>query len=184
VRRLVPEKNPKRHKLLKLGSKPVRRQTPCRWKHLQPHTKNVKIKKFTAYEILQCLYVDAGAFPFGTREDLQRGMELIYHHFVQFGLEMHIGRGTSESKTNCVPPPPQLFQRLERTSTAASTIQCAFRRTHHTHSGRIATEEPPKISKHPTQRLSHTCCPPRASPLDAGSLLHHPIQNIPTPMAQ
>ncbi len=28
-------------------------------------------KKLTAYEILQCLYVDDGAFPFGTREDLQ-----------------------------------------------------------------------------------------------------------------
>jgi hypothetical protein len=37
-----------------------------------------KSKKLTAYEILQCLYVDDGAFPFGTREDLQRGMELIF----------------------------------------------------------------------------------------------------------
>ncbi len=30
-----------------------------------------KSKKLTAYEILQCLYVDDGAFPFGTR-DYQR----------------------------------------------------------------------------------------------------------------
>ncbi len=30
-----------------------------------------KSKKLTAYEILQCLYVDDGTFPFGTREDLQ-----------------------------------------------------------------------------------------------------------------
>jgi hypothetical protein len=36
----------------------------------------------TAYNILQCLYVDNGAFPFGTRDDLQRGMNLIYCHFV------------------------------------------------------------------------------------------------------
>ena len=28
-------------------------------------------KKLTAYEILKCLYVDDGAFPFGTREYLQ-----------------------------------------------------------------------------------------------------------------
>ena len=34
-------------------------------------------KKLTAYEILQCLYADDGAFPFGTREDLKHGMELI-----------------------------------------------------------------------------------------------------------
>ncbi len=27
-------------------------------------------KTLTAYEILQCLYVDDGAFPFGMREDL------------------------------------------------------------------------------------------------------------------
>jgi hypothetical protein len=56
------------------------------------HTpKMSKSKKLITYEILQCLYVDDGAFPFGTREDMQRGMELIYHHFARFGLEMHIG---------------------------------------------------------------------------------------------
>jgi hypothetical protein len=65
-----------------------------------------KSKKLTAYEILQCLYVDDGAFSFGTREDLQRGMELIFPHFARFGLEMHIGRGASESKTECVFFPP------------------------------------------------------------------------------
>ena len=32
-------------------------------------------KQLTAYGVLQCLYVDNGAFPFGTREDLRRGME-------------------------------------------------------------------------------------------------------------
>ncbi len=32
-------------------------------------------KKLTAYKILQCLYADDGAFPFGTREYLQQGME-------------------------------------------------------------------------------------------------------------
>ncbi len=30
-----------------------------------------KSKKLTAYEILQCLYADDAAFPFGTRKDLQ-----------------------------------------------------------------------------------------------------------------
>jgi hypothetical protein len=63
-------------------------------------------KTLTAYEILQCLYVDDGAFLFGTRDDLMKGMELIYHHFSRFGIEMHIGRGTSQSKTECVFFPP------------------------------------------------------------------------------
>jgi hypothetical protein len=84
-------------------------------------------KKLARYGILQCLYVDDGAFPFGTREDLQRGMELIYHHFARFRMEMHFGRGNSESKTECVFfPQPQFFQRLERSNDAASMIQRAF----------------------------------------------------------
>ncbi len=33
-----------------------------------------KSKNLTAYEILQCLYVDDGAFLFGTRDDLQKKM--------------------------------------------------------------------------------------------------------------
>jgi hypothetical protein len=41
-------------------------------------------------------------------------------------------------------PPQQFFQCLERTNTAATTIQCAFRRKHHTHSGHIAMEETPR----------------------------------------
>jgi len=45
------------------------------------HTpKMSKSKKRITYKILQCLYVDDSAFPFGTREDMQRGMELIHHH--------------------------------------------------------------------------------------------------------
>ena len=91
-------------------------------------------KKLTAYGVLQCLYVDDGAFPFGTREDMRRGLELIYHHFARFGLEMHIGRGTSESKTECVFfPPPQFFQQLKQRHAAAHMIQRAFRFTQRTH---------------------------------------------------
>jgi hypothetical protein len=64
------------------------------------------LKTFTAYKILQCLYVADGAFLFGTREDLKKGMELVYHHFSRFGLEMHIGQGMSQSETECVFFPP------------------------------------------------------------------------------
>jgi hypothetical protein len=109
-----------------------------------------KSKKLTAYEILQCLYVDVGAFPFGTREDLQQEMKLIYCHFVQFGLEMHIGRGTLESKTKSIFfPPPQFFQHLERTNTAASTIQPTFCWSNQANARCIAAQEPPPKIKHP-----------------------------------
>ena len=102
-------------------------------------------EKLTAYGILQCLYVDDGAFPFGTREDLQQGMELVYHHFARFGLEMHIGCSASELKTECVFfPPPQFFRHLERTNNAASMIQRAFRRAQHTRDAHIALENTPQ----------------------------------------
>jgi len=88
-------------------------------------------KTLTAYKILQCLYVDNGAFPFGSRDNLKRGMELIFHHFSRFGLEMHIGRGTSTSKTECVFfSPPQFFQKTQLREIAASLIQRAFCHAH------------------------------------------------------
>ena len=73
-------------------------------------------------------------FSFRTREDLQCGMELIFHHFAKFGLKIHIGRGASESKTECVFfPPPQFFQHLEKTNVVACTIQRAFSRAQQAH---------------------------------------------------
>ena len=81
------------------------------------------LKTLTAYEILQCLYVNDGAFPFSSREDLKRGMELIFRHFARFGLEMLIGRGLSPPKTEGVFfPPPQLFQHAQRHNAAATLI--------------------------------------------------------------
>jgi len=70
----------------------------------------------TAFEIIQCLYVDDGAFIFGTREDMTEGLQLVYDHFARFGLEMHIGRGETQSKTECVFfPPPNFFTNTEST---------------------------------------------------------------------
>ena len=67
----------------------------------------------TAVEIFQCLYVDDGAFIFSSRDNLIRGISLIHHHFARLGLEMHIGRGTTPSKTECVFfPPPRFFSSM------------------------------------------------------------------------
>ena len=96
-------------------------------------------KTLTAYEILQCLYIDDSAFPFGSREDLKWGMELVFH------LEMHIGQGASPSKTECVFfPPPQFFQRAQRCDAATSLIQHAFRHTY-------TSTHPHQLTKHPAQ---------------------------------
>jgi hypothetical protein len=75
---------------------------------LQRHLpKDYHSRSLTAVKILQCLYVDDRAFIFTTRADLKKGLELVCKHFARFGLEMHIGRGNSPSKTECVffPPP-------------------------------------------------------------------------------
>ena len=70
-------------------------------------------RDLTAIEIFQCLYVDDGAFIFSTRDNLIRGIGLVHHHFTQLGLEMHIGRGTTSSKTECVFfPPPRFFNSM------------------------------------------------------------------------
>ena len=55
------------------------------------------------------LYVDDGAFPFEDRLQLELVLSLIYNHFVKFGLEMHIGRGSKASKTECIFFPSQCF---------------------------------------------------------------------------
>jgi hypothetical protein len=61
------------------------------------HTLTVfKSKNLTAYEILQCLHVDDGAFLFGTRDDLQKGMNLIYTTLA--GLEW---KCTSDEEHRC-----------------------------------------------------------------------------------
>jgi hypothetical protein len=45
------------------------------------HTPSMfRSNKLSAYKILQCLYLNDGAFLFGSQDDLQQGMELIYHH--------------------------------------------------------------------------------------------------------
>ncbi len=64
----------------------------------------------TAVEILQCLYVDDGAFIFASCTDSKKGLTLIHKHFEWLGLEMHIGQGENPSKAECVfSPPPRFF---------------------------------------------------------------------------
>jgi hypothetical protein len=70
-------------------------------------------RDLTAVKIFQCLYIDNGAFIFSSRDNLIQGIELIHHHFARLGLKMHIGRGTTPSKTECVFfPPPRFFSSM------------------------------------------------------------------------
>ena len=75
-------------------------------------------------------------------------MDLVYHHFGRFGLEMHIGRGPSQSKAECVFfPPPQFFQTTQRRNTAAILIQRTYRRTlTRTYSHQLVNQSTPSPS--------------------------------------
>jgi hypothetical protein len=66
------------------------------------------LQELSAVEILQCLHVDDGAFIFKLRTDMTHGLALLYRHFGCLGLEMHIGRRETPSKTECVFFPPPL----------------------------------------------------------------------------
>eukprot|EP00978_Attheya_sp_CCMP212_P004158 scaffold9027_cov61-Attheya_sp.AAC.6 len=54
------------------------------------------------FDLFYFLYVDDGAMLFDSRNDLIAGTNLIMEHFARFGLEMHVGRGTKASKTECL----------------------------------------------------------------------------------
>ena len=84
-------------------------------RHKKGQFQSSKLEELTVF---QCLYVDDGAFPFNSREQLALGCEVIYDHFARFGLEMHIGRTVNgketPSKTECVFfPRPYFFKEKE-----------------------------------------------------------------------
>mgnify|MGYP003333642019 FL=1 len=57
-----------------------------------------------SFEMWKSLYVDDGAFLFTSRQELEKGGNIIYKHFLKFGLTMHIGKDGSykDSKTEAV----------------------------------------------------------------------------------
>ncbi len=96
----------------------------------------------TAVEIFQCLYVDDGTFIFSLHESVICGLNLIYHHFNRFGLNMHIGRDTSPSKTKCVFFPPH----ASLTLTSPLTFQIATMAATATTLSHMATTHSPMLT--------------------------------------
>ena len=79
------------------------------------HTKaQYNSRKAVTFTVLQCLYVDDGSFTSESRDQLERGVQVLHDHFSRFGLEMHVGKSVDGKinayKTECVFfPPPQFF---------------------------------------------------------------------------
>ena len=65
------------------------------------------------------LYVEYGEFLFENRRELEKGLLIIFNHFVNFGLETNIGRGPKPYKTECVFfLPPRFFKPSNHSSPA------------------------------------------------------------------
>ena len=62
----------------------------------------------TLFDLFYIIYVDDGAFVFELRNDIEKGITLLYDHFARFGLEMHIDTRKKPSKTECIFPRPQV----------------------------------------------------------------------------
>ena len=97
---------------LKMISFNTRKYSPCDRGSLTGQAPKT-FKEVTSPELFSVLYVDNGDFPFENREQMTNGVQLISDYFKRFGLEMHIGRGTKISKTECVffPPPGFLWRK-------------------------------------------------------------------------
>ena len=71
--------------------------SPCGVGKLTGHKK--KSFELGTLLALSCvLYVDDGVFTSEDRDQLTRGLNLIYQHFTRFGLEMHVGKVKKASK--------------------------------------------------------------------------------------
>jgi hypothetical protein len=54
------------------------------------------------------LYVDTSTFIFETLDDMMHGGNVIFHHYAEFGLIMHVGREGKKSKTEMLHIPKKL----------------------------------------------------------------------------
>jgi hypothetical protein len=69
-------------------------------------------REATLFELWASLFADDCAVIFNSREELVLGTQHLYSHLRKFGLEMHVGRGGTASKTEAMfcPKPHKLYQ--------------------------------------------------------------------------
>ena len=75
---------------------------------------------FNTYHIL---YLDDGSFLFQSRTDLVNGLEIINNIFNSMGLEMHVGRGDTKSKTEAMYFPTSSFFKKPMPATITHTTE-------------------------------------------------------------
>jgi hypothetical protein len=73
---------------------------------------NLRDQNTTAFFMDRLFYADDGEFHFETRDDLQKGCEIIFDVMKCFGLSCHVGRNGKASKTEAMyfPRPRQRYE--------------------------------------------------------------------------
>ena len=56
----------------------------------------------SSFEFFASLFADDCAVLFESHDDMVVGMDYLYKHFMRFGLEIHLGRGSTASKTEAM----------------------------------------------------------------------------------
>ena len=59
-------------------------------------------REATSFEFFASLFADDCAVLFESHKDMVIGIDYMYKHFLKFGLEIHLGRGTAKSKTEAM----------------------------------------------------------------------------------
>jgi len=75
---------------------------------------NLKPMKGNPFQVDDLLYIDDGAFLFDTLEELTTASQIIYDHFMKFGLQMHVSTKDQKSKTETIFFPPSLLEAEEK----------------------------------------------------------------------
>ena len=79
---------------------------------------NIRKKKgVTTFSLWKSLFADDCAVLFNTREDMIKGANYLFNHLQLFGLQMHVGRGNTPSKTEAMfcPAPRQRLDEADCT---------------------------------------------------------------------
>ena len=61
-----------------------------------------RVRGVTLFNLWASLYADDCAIFFKTRQDLITGSTYLFSHLARFGLHMHVGRGSTKSKTEAM----------------------------------------------------------------------------------
>jgi len=75
--------------------------------------KNWRIQSGKEFTYSGSCYADDNVFIYDSREALMAGTNIIFDHFLKFGLEMHVGRNGRRSKTEAMYCPPDSELLLE-----------------------------------------------------------------------